>query len=66
YKNSSLMINFLKNEMLLFFSYGSLNDVIVAYGENSLLGIWEFPLFLFLFFLLTTLAFFIIRSFQLK
>lgn len=64
YKNSSLMINFIKNEILLFFSYSCLNDVIVAKGENSLLGIWGFPVFLLSF--LTTIAYFIIRSFQLK
>lgn len=62
YKNSMLLMNVIKNEMLLFFSFGSWNDVKVANGNESLLGVWDIPiLFLVIF---GTLIFFMIRSFQ--
>jgi len=64
YKNSMLMMNFLKNELLLFFSYGVCNDVFVSHGKNSLLGVWELPIFAVM--IGGTLLFFVIRSFKLK
>ncbi|CAM3990386.1 DUF1648 domain-containing protein [Mesobacillus zeae] len=64
YKNSSHMLNILKNEILLFFSFGILNDIRVANGKGSLLGSWELPLFLILIF--GTIAVFVIRMFRLQ
>jgi uncharacterized membrane protein len=64
YRNSSLMLNFLKNELLLLFSFNSFNDVHVAVGNESLLGVWELPIVFILIF--GTLAFFIIRSIRIR
>jgi uncharacterized membrane protein len=64
YRNSSLMLNVLKNELLLLFSFNSFNDVHVASGNESLLGVWELPIVFILIF--GTLAFFIIRSIRIK
>jgi hypothetical protein len=56
YKNSIMMLNFIKNEMPLFFAYSAWNDVVVAKEKESLLGVWEFPGFLIILF--GTLVFF--------
>jgi hypothetical protein len=58
------MLNFTKNEMLLFFAYSAWNDVIVAKEKESLLGVWEFPGFLIILF--GTLLFFIIQTVRIK
>ena len=64
YKNSMLMLNFIKNEFMLIFTIGSWNDIHVANGNDSFLGVWELPLTLLIIF--GTLLFFIWRSIQLK
>jgi uncharacterized membrane protein len=64
YKSSMMLLNFIKNEMLLFFAFSSFNDVVVANGKDSILGIWELPLFIGVIF--STLAFFMIRLFRAK
>ena len=64
YKNSVMMLNFIKNEMLLFFAYSAWNDVIVSKQKESLLGVWEFPAFLIILF--GTVVFFIIRTVRIK
>lgn len=64
YQNSMLLINFIKNELLLFLSYGGVNDVFVSHGKKSLLGIWELPIFAVM--IGGTLLFFVIRSFKVK
>ena len=64
YKNSIMMLNFTKNEILLFFAYSAWNDVFVSKHKESLLGVWEFPGFLIILF--GTLVFFIIRTVRIK
>ncbi|KPD09019.1 hypothetical protein AM501_06725 [Aneurinibacillus migulanus] len=64
YKNSMLTINFIKNELLLMFSFSSLDNVRVAMGNKSLLGAWELPVVFIL--LLGTVAFFVVRSIKIK
>lgn len=64
YKNSIMMLNFIKNEMLLIFAFLSFNDVYVATGKGSIFGIWGLPIILLVVF--GTLAFFIIRSLRIK
>ena len=64
YKNSMLMLNFLKNELMLIFALGSWNDIRVANGNDSFLGRWDLPLPLLIIF--GTLLFFIWRSVKLK
>ncbi len=64
YKNSQLLVNVMKNSILIFFSYITFNSVLIALGEQSLLGVWEIVLFLVAIF--GSIAFFIYRSFRLK
>jgi uncharacterized membrane protein len=64
YKNSSLMINALKNELLIIFSFMAWNDVSVSMRNESLLGAWELPLVFAI--ILGTLAIFIIRSIRIN
>lgn len=64
YQNSMLLLNFVKNEVLLFFGYNMWNDVHVARGGESLLGIYEMPLFLVILF--GTIIYFVVRTFKLR
>ncbi|HLR69460.1 MAG TPA: DUF1648 domain-containing protein [Virgibacillus sp.] len=64
YKNSRLMLNFLKNEILLIFSYINWKDIQVAKGQAESLGICFLPIFLIIIF--GTLIFFVLRSLRLK
>ena len=64
YRNSMLMINFIKNEILLYFSFNIWNDVHVAKGNEPLFDVWQLPIFLFVLF--GTLFYFIFRSFKLR
>jgi uncharacterized membrane protein len=64
YKNSALMMNVLKNELLIIFSFSTWNDVSVSVRNNSILGAWELPLILFI--ILGTLTIFIIRSIRIN
>ncbi|WP_029268201.1 DUF1648 domain-containing protein [Virgibacillus alimentarius] len=64
YKNSRLMLNFLKNEILLIFAYINWKDIQVAKGQAESLGIWFLPIFLIIIF--GTLIFFVLRSLRLK
>lgn len=64
YKNSRLMLNFLKNEILLIFAYINWKDIQVAKGQAESLGICFLPIFLIIIF--GTLIFFVLRSLRLK
>ncbi|MEK4092876.1 MULTISPECIES: DUF1648 domain-containing protein [unclassified Viridibacillus] len=64
YKNSMLLLNFVKNEILLFFAFNIWNDVHIARGGESLLGVYEMPLFLAILF--GTIIFFVVRFFKLR
>jgi len=60
YKNSRMMLNVLKNMMILAFAYISWNSIQVGLGHAESLGIWFLPVFLALVFL--PMIFFIVRS----
>src|SRR5699024_8221500 len=50
YKNSRLMLNFLKNEILLIFAYINWKNIQVAKGQAESVGIWFLPIFLIIIF----------------
>lgn len=64
YKNARLMLNMIKNEMLLFFVFMSWVSGGVAKGTQKGLGVWILPLFIIG--ITGTIAFFIVRSIKLK
>ncbi|ANX14018.1 hypothetical protein ABE41_018555 [Fictibacillus arsenicus] len=64
YKNSRLMLNVIKNEILFFFVYMSWVSTEVAKGENDGLGLWILPIFIIT--ITASIAFFIVRSIKLK
>jgi uncharacterized membrane protein len=64
YKNARLMLNVIKNEILLFFVYMSWVSGEIANGKNTSLSIWDLPIFIIT--ITATIAFFIVRSIKLK
>ena len=64
YKNSRLLLNIMKNEIILFFAYISYRSIQVALGKAESLGIAFLPVFLISIF--GTMIFFIVRSFRKK
>lgn len=64
YKNGRLMLNVIKNEILLFFVYMSWVSTGVAKGESDGLGLWILPIFIIT--ITASIAFFIVRSIKLK
>ena len=60
YKNSRLMMNVMKNECVLLFTFLTYNSAQVALGNSDSLGNAFIPIFLIVFF--GTVAFFFIRS----
>jgi hypothetical protein len=63
YKNGRIMINVIKNEILIYISYSICKDIKVAYGHNIAFGTLDLLLFLILF---GSISFFIVRSFRLR
>jgi uncharacterized membrane protein len=64
YKNGQLLIHTLKNVMLIFFSYLTIDSIRVSAGDKSYLGIWEAVLFLVVIF--GTIGYFMYRSYRLR
>lgn len=64
YKNSSMMVNVLKNEVVITFAYFTWKSIQDAYGNPLYNGVWELPIFLVIIF--GSMAFFIIRWFRLR
>lgn len=64
YKNSQLLVNAMKNIILVFFSFMTFESVRVSLGEKSLLGAWELPVFLIVLF--GTMLYFVFRSYRLR
>lgn len=63
YKNSQLLVNVMKNEVLIFFAYFTWTSVHIARGQEDWLGAWTMPVFLIIIF--GSMGFFIVRSFRL-
>lgn len=63
YRNGMLMLNVLKNESVLLFSYLSYQGVRIALGEADGLGVYFMPIFLGVIF--GSMIIFIIRMFRL-
>ncbi|OLN21997.1 hypothetical protein BTO30_11735 [Domibacillus antri] len=64
YKNSQLLLNSMKNIILVFFSFMTIETVRISFGKPSLLGVWEMPIFLFVLF--GTMGCFLFRSYRLR
>ncbi|MGM7636443.1 DUF1648 domain-containing protein [Bacillus sp. Hm123] len=64
YRNSRMMLNVIKTEIIIFMVLASYQSVQVAHGNSFGLGIWELPIFLGAIF--GTMGFFMYRSFKLK
>lgn len=64
YKNARLMLNVIKNEVLLFFVYMSWVSGEIANGKNTSLSMWDLPIFIIT--ITASIAFFIVRSIKLK
>lgn len=64
YKNARIMLNVLKNIIVLLFVYITWNGIQVALGNNESLGIWFMPFFFIVVF--GPMTFFIVRSLRLK
>ncbi|WP_338750558.1 DUF1648 domain-containing protein [Bacillus sp. FJAT-52991] len=64
YRNSRMMLNVIKTEIIIFMVLGSYQSVQVAHGNSFGLGIWELPIFLGVMF--STMGFFMYKSFTLK
>ena len=60
YLNGRLLINVLKNEFVLLFSYITWKGIQIAIGENDSLGVWFLPVFLLIIF--GSMAYFIVKS----
>ena len=60
YLNGRLLINVLKNEFVLLFSYMTWKGIQIAIGENDSLGVWFLPVFLLIIF--GSMAYFIVKS----
>lgn len=64
YQNARLLVNVMKNQILIFFAYMNWKDVQVAIGQAKSLGPAFLPVFLGVIFV--SMAFFIIRSIKLN
>jgi uncharacterized membrane protein len=64
YKNGRIMINVIKNEILIYISYSIWKDIKIAYGHDIAFGTWDLALFLIVLF--GSIGFFIVRSFRLR
>ncbi|OAT74841.1 hypothetical protein A7K69_03790 [Parageobacillus thermoglucosidasius] len=64
YKNVRIMINVIKNEILIYISYSIWKDIKAAYGHDITFGTWDLPLFLIVLF--SSISFFIVRSIRLR
>ncbi|MGM9968162.1 MAG: DUF1648 domain-containing protein [Rummeliibacillus sp.] len=64
FKNSMLLMNFIKNEMLIYFSFSAINDIYVAKGKESIVGPWD--LLIFSVMIIGTIVIFVVRSVRLK
>ena len=64
YLNARLMINVLKNVIVLDFSYLTWKSIQIALGHQDSLGAWSMPIFLLLIF--GPMAYFVVRSFRLS
>lgn len=64
YKNSRLLVNVMKNEMMIAFAYFTWKSIQDAFGNSINNGVWDLPIFLVV--ILGSLAFFIVRSFRLR
>ena len=63
YLNGRLLINVLKNEIVLLFSYITWKGIQVAIGQHDSLGVWLLPVFLLIIFCST--GYFIVKSLRL-
>lgn len=64
YLNGRMMINVLKNIMVVIFAYLNWKNVQIALGYQDSLGLWFLPMFLVLCF--GSMAYFIVKSFRLS
>ncbi|MBB4824715.1 putative membrane protein [Sporosarcina luteola] len=64
YKNSRLLLNIMKNEILLFLAYISFNMIRVTLGKAESLGAAFLPVFIGILF--GTMIFFVVRSLRKK
>lgn len=64
YKNSQLLLNVMKNEILIFFVYITWLGVRIAKGQTDTLDAWVLPIFLIVLF--GSMGFFMVRSLRLK
>ncbi|WP_172370618.1 DUF1648 domain-containing protein [Sporosarcina jiandibaonis] len=64
YLNGRLLVNVLKNEIVLLFSYLTWKGVQIAIGEHDSLGAWFLPAFLLINF--GSMVYFIVRSVRLS
>ena len=64
YLNGRMMINVLKNSIVIVFSYLTWKDIQIAFGHEDSLGVWFLPIFLVFIFGLT--GYFIFKSFRLS
>lgn len=60
YSNSVVMLAMIKNEILCIMALGVCNDIAVAKGGKTLLGMWEMPIFVGIIF--GTVFIFVVRS----
>ena len=64
YLNARLMINVLKNGIVLSFSYFTWKSIQIAFGNHDSLGVWSMPIFLLLIF--GSMGYFFVKSFRLS
>lgn len=64
YLNGRMMINVLKNLIVVIFAYLTWKDVQIALGHQDSLGVWFLPVFLVLIF--GSMGYFIVKSFRLS
>ncbi|MBY6037248.1 DUF1648 domain-containing protein [Fictibacillus nanhaiensis] len=64
YKNARLMLNVIKNEILIFFTYMSWVSTRVAMGDADGIGLWILPALIIV--ITGSIVFFIVRSIKLK
>ncbi len=50
YKNSQLLVNVMRNEIMIFIAYMTVETVRIARGHEMVLGAWQMPLFLVILF----------------
>lgn len=64
YLNARLLVNVLKNEIVIIFSYLTWKNIQIAIGNHDSLGVWFMPIFLLLIFGST--GYFFVRTFRLS